>query len=79
VGTHGPFHATTCGWFVDGNGNQFFFIFPPPAESGVVFAINNLFVGQALQISCVNAFLFEINVINGATGAFNETFSIPHT
>jgi hypothetical protein len=68
-------HATNCGWFVDSGGGQWFYIFP--LEGGIVFTINNLYTGQALQISCVDGNIFAIHVVNSSTGAFDQTLSYP--
>ena len=67
------FHATNCGWFVDGSGGQWFYIFP--SEGGIWFTINNLYTSQGLQISCGDGNFFGVFVVNTSTGAFNQTIS----
>ena len=66
------FHATHCGLFVDGGGNQFFFVFPQ--EGGVVFGVNNENIAHGLMVPCVDGNFFAINVID-LSGTFDETFS----
>jgi hypothetical protein len=66
-------HATYCGWYVDSNGGQWFYIYP--AEGGIVYAINNLYISQGLQISCGNANWFAWHVVNTTTGAYDQTWS----
>src|SRR5215475_5383395 len=61
-------HATNCGWFLDSSGGQWFYIFP--SEGGIVFAINNLFISQGLQISCGAGNWFAWHVVNTSTGAY---------
>lgn len=67
-------HATNCGWFVDGAGNQFFFVLP--LEGGVVFEANNENAAHGLMVPCVNGNLFAFNVVDSA-GDFNFTQSFP--
>lgn len=65
-------HATNCGWYNDGI-NEWFFVYP--AEGGIVYALNDLYVSQGLQISCGDGNYFAWYVTNTSTGAYNETFS----
>jgi hypothetical protein len=66
-------HASFCGWYLDSNGNQWFSVFP--AEGGIVYAINNLYISQGLQISCAAGNWFAWFVNNPSTGAYNQTLS----
>src|ERR1700730_442988 len=68
-------HATNCGWFVDSGGGQWFYIFPE--EGGIIFAINNLFMSQGLQVPCGEGFWIGWHVTNTTTGAFDQTKSFP--
>jgi len=70
------FHGTFCGWFVDGSGNQWYYVFP--IEGGIVFTINNINTALGLLTPCVNGNLFAIDVVNGNTGAYNQTESFPY-
>ncbi len=67
-------HATNCGWFTDGFGNQFFLVFPQ--EGGIIFEVNNQNIAHGLMVPCVNGDFVGINVIDAA-GDFNLTFSFP--
>ena len=69
-------HATNCGWFLDGSGNQWYYVFP--IEGGIVFTINNINTALGLLTPCVNGNLFAIDVVNGNTGAYNQTESFPY-
>ena len=69
------FHGTFCGWFVDGSGNQWYYVFP--IEGGIVFGINNRNIAYGLLTPCTNGNLFAWNVIDNA-GHFNQTFSFPY-
>jgi hypothetical protein len=66
-------HATNCGWFLDGGGNEWFYIYPQ--EGGIVYAINDLYVSQGLQISCGDGNWFGRYVTNTNTGAYSQTLS----
>lgn len=66
-------HATNCGWFLDGGGNEWFYIWPQ--EGGIVYAINDLYVSQGLQISCGNGNWFAWFVTDTNTGAYTQTVS----
>lgn len=66
-------HATNCGWFTPGNGDQWFYIFP--SEGGSIFVINNLHASQGLQVPCSNGNWIGWHVIDASTGAFDQTQS----
>ena len=69
------FHGTFCGWFVDGSGNQWYYVFP--IEGGLVFGINNPNIAYGLLTPCTNGNLFSWFVTDAA-GHFNQTFSFPY-
>ena len=69
-------HATNCGWFLDSSNNQWYYVFP--IEGGIVFTINNINTALGLLTPCVNGNLFAIDVVNGNTGAYNQTESFPY-
>ncbi len=52
---------------------QWFYIFPQ--EGGVVFTVDNLYAGQALQIACVNGNWFGWHVVDVPTGAYDQVQS----
>ena len=66
-------HATHCGWFLDNAFNEWFYIYPQ--EGGIVFAINDLYVSQGLQISCDAGNWFAWYVDNTSTGHYAQTYS----
>jgi hypothetical protein len=66
-------HATYCGWYVDSNGGQWFYIFPQ--EGGIIYTINNLYTSQGLQVPCGQGYYIGWYVTNTTTGAYIQTES----
>lgn len=66
-------HATHCGWFGASNGDQWFYI--RPLEGGLIFIINNLYISQGLQVPCGEGFWIAWHVVDGTTGAYDQTYS----
>lgn len=66
-------HAAHCGWFLDSGGNEWFYIYP--LEGGILYTINDLYVGQGLQVPCGEGYWIAWFVTNASTGAYNQTYS----
>ena len=66
-------HATNCGWYLDGSGGQWFYIFP--SEGGIIYYINNLYASQGLQVPCGEGYYIGWYVTNSNTGAYIQTES----
>ena len=66
------FHATNCSWYTDGT-NNYFYVWP--SEGGYWYSVNNIYIADALAISCVHGNYEAVYVNNATTGAFIETFS----
>ena len=66
-------HATNCGWYLDSSANEWFYIFPQ--EGGIIYTINDLYVGQGLAIPCGEGYWIGWFVTNVSTAAYNQTES----
>ncbi len=79
-------HAAFCGWFLDSGGNQWFYIFLTdtdaafsyPTINGLIFGINNLFIGQGMAPPCAMGHWIAWHVVNSSSGAFDQTYSYPY-